>query len=252
VLESVRKELEKEVAVCSQLQLGLAHRTIRWCTGQCPVRQTGPCEKAALGTRRRRTTMIHRTVRWCTGLSGEPTVAYANGQPHNLRVTQSSRDSWSRQRSVGHTGLSGVHQTVSGAPTDTEDQWSDAPEMEGDRAPDSYRDYPVVHRTIRCTTRQKESLAFQVGLQRLLAAFGVIKGTPRRMEESPKHSLSILRYPDSAPAHSLCCFRDLSSIRVKDSLCCYLSSSLHLCAWVCCVFESCVCCFSQPYSVPSL
>jgi hypothetical protein len=79
-----------------------------------------------------------------------------------------------------------------------------------------------------------------------------IKGTPRRMEESPKHSLSILRHPDSAPAHLLRCVRDLSSIRVEDSLCCHLSSSLHLCAWVCCVFESCVCCSSQPYSVFSL
>jgi hypothetical protein len=79
-----------------------------------------------------------------------------------------------------------------------------------------------------------------------------IKGIPRRMEESPKHSLSILRHPDSAPVHFLCCVRELSSIRVVNSPCCYLSSSLHLCAWVCCVFESCVCCFSQPYSVPSL
>jgi hypothetical protein len=78
---------------------------------------------------------------------------------------------------------------------------------------------------------------------------GAIKGTPRRMEESPKHSLSILGHPDSAPAHSLCCVRDLSSIRVENSLCGHLSSSLHLCAWVCCVFESCVCCSSQSYSV---
>jgi hypothetical protein len=69
---------------------------------------------------------------------------------------------------------------------------------------------------------------------------GAIKGTPRRMEESPKHSLSILRHPDSAPAHSLCCVRDLSSIRVANSLCYHLSSSLHLCAWLCCEFESCV------------
>jgi hypothetical protein len=81
---------------------------------------------------------------------------------------------------------------------------------------------------------------------------GAIKGTPRRMEEKSKHSLSILRHPDSAPAHSLCCVRELSSIRVANSLCCHLSSSLHLCAWVCCVFEPCVCCFSQPYSVLSL
>jgi hypothetical protein len=29
---------------------------------------------------------IHRTVRWCTGLSGEPTIASANGRPRNLRA----------------------------------------------------------------------------------------------------------------------------------------------------------------------
>jgi hypothetical protein len=26
------------------------HRTVRWCTGQCPVRQAGVCQLAALGT----------------------------------------------------------------------------------------------------------------------------------------------------------------------------------------------------------
>jgi hypothetical protein len=71
VLGTVRKELEKEVAMCSKLQLGLANRTVRRCTEQCPVRQAGPHEKAALGTRRRCTAISHWTVRWCTGLSGE-------------------------------------------------------------------------------------------------------------------------------------------------------------------------------------
>jgi hypothetical protein len=106
--------------MCSKLQLGLAHRTVQWCTGQCPVRQAGPRELAALGTRRRRTAknhrtvrwctglssessvanssssgkakgdvaIIHRTVLWCTGLSGEPTVACTNGWPRNLRATR--------------------------------------------------------------------------------------------------------------------------------------------------------------------
>jgi hypothetical protein len=119
-----------------------------------------------------------------TGLSGgapdcpvsqrspAPTVGYAIRGRRVARRPQ--------QRSVGHTGLSGVHRTVSGvhrtmsgAPTDFEDQRSDAPDLEGDRAPDSYSDCPVVHRTVRCTTRQKESMAFQVGLQRLLAALGL-------------------------------------------------------------------------------
>jgi hypothetical protein len=69
------------------------HRTVRWCNGQCPVRQAGSGEKAALGFRRRRTTKNHRTVRWCTRLSGEPTVGRANGQPRNPRVTRGRANS---------------------------------------------------------------------------------------------------------------------------------------------------------------
>jgi hypothetical protein len=105
-------------------------------------------ELTALGIRRQRTAIIHRTVRWCTRLSGEPTVANVNGRPRDLRATRGPQ-----QRSVGHIELSGVHQTVSGAPTDPEDQRSDAPKLEGNRAPDSYSDCPVVHRTVWCTTR---------------------------------------------------------------------------------------------------
>jgi hypothetical protein len=75
-------------------------------------------ELAILRKTQRRTTIIHRTVWWCTGLSGEPTVASANGRPRDLRATRGPQ-----QRSVGHTGLSG-------APTDPEDQRSDAPNLE--------------------------------------------------------------------------------------------------------------------------
>jgi hypothetical protein len=57
-------------------RLGSVQPTLaRLGTPDCPVRQAGPCEKAALGTRRRRTTIIHRTVRWCTVLSGESSAA---------------------------------------------------------------------------------------------------------------------------------------------------------------------------------
>jgi hypothetical protein len=186
--------------MCSKLQLGLAHRTVRWCTGQCPVRQSGPREKAALGTRRRRTTKNHRTVRWCTALTGESSavnslpsgkakgrhgynspdclvvhraVRWANGRLRQQSATQSSRDTWTAPTVSWCTGLSGVHRTVSGAPISPEEQRSDAPDLEGDRAPDSYRDCPVVHRTVRCNTQQKASLAFQDCLQRLLAALGL-------------------------------------------------------------------------------
>jgi hypothetical protein len=54
-------------------------------------------------------------------------------------------DTWARQRSAGGTGLSD-------APTAMNLQRSDAPEKEGDRAPDSYSDCPVAHRTVRCAT----------------------------------------------------------------------------------------------------
>jgi hypothetical protein len=104
---------------------------------------------------------IHWAVRWCTGLSGEPTAPVANGRPCNQRATRGSL-----QRSAGFTGLSG-------APTSPEEQRSAAPDMEGDRAPNMNSGCPVVHRTVRCTTRQKARNAFQVGLQRLLAALGL-------------------------------------------------------------------------------
>jgi hypothetical protein len=172
VLETVTKEQEKKR---ENTWLGTANTNSVWHTGlsggapdsvRCARLAGG--ELAALGKKQRRTAIIHRTVWWCTGLSGEPTVVSANGRLRNPRATRGPQ-----QRSVGHTGLSGAHQTVSGASTDPKDQRSDAPEKEGDRAPDNYSDSPVVDRTVRCTTRQKASLAFQVGLQRLLAALGL-------------------------------------------------------------------------------
>jgi hypothetical protein len=96
-----------------------------------------------------------------TGLSGEPTAPAANGRPRDQRATRGQL-----QRSAGCTGLSG-------ASTSPEEQRSAAPDMEGDRAPDMNSGCPVVHWTVRCTTRQKARLAFQVGLQRLLAALGL-------------------------------------------------------------------------------
>jgi hypothetical protein len=43
------------------------------------------------------------------------------------------------------------------------------------------------------------------------SCFGAIKGTPRRMEESPKHSLIISKHQDSILAHLILCDSDLSS-----------------------------------------
>jgi hypothetical protein len=77
------------------------------------------------------------------------------------------------------------------------------------------------------------------------SCLGAIKGTPRRMDESPKHSLSILSLPHSVSAHLIDRVSDLSSVLVVNSLCFILSSSLGLCACVCCRF---VCVAPQPYS----
>jgi hypothetical protein len=85
VLETVTKEEERKMEKLGSMQPILSSV---WHTGQCPVRQAGPRELAALGIRQRRTAIIHQTVRWCTGLSGEPTIASANGRPRNLRATR--------------------------------------------------------------------------------------------------------------------------------------------------------------------
>jgi hypothetical protein len=44
------------------------------------------------------------------------------------------------------------------------------------------------------------------------SCLGAIKGVPRRMEESSKHSLSILRLQDSNSTHLILCVSYLSSI----------------------------------------
>jgi hypothetical protein len=151
-------------------------------------------------------------------------VASANGRPRDLRATRGPQ-----QRSVGHTGLSDVHQIVFGAPTDPEDQRSDAPEKEGDRALDNYSDCPVHH-----PTEVKFGLPSWPPMAP--SCLRAIKGILRHMEENTKYSLSKLRHPDFAPTYLVHRVSDLNSIRVVNSPCCHLSSSLHLCVCVC------VCC----------
>jgi hypothetical protein len=105
-----------------------------------------------------------------------------------------------------------VHRIVSGAPTAMNLQRSDALEKEGDRAPDSYKDCRVRHPT-----------EGKISLPRMPptapSCLGAIKGTPRHMEESPKHTLSILSLPQSVSAHLIDRISDLSSVLVVNSLC---------------------------------
>jgi hypothetical protein len=191
--------------------------------------------------------IIHRTVRCCTGLSGEPTVASANGRPRNLWATHGSSNG-----RRGGTGLSGVHRTVSGAPMGPKLQRSSMPDLEGNHAADRLQwlsggtpDCPVRH-----STEGKDGLpSLHTTTSSCLEA---IKGTPRHMEDLPKHSLSILRLPHSASAHLIDCVSDLSFVRVVNSLCYVSSSSLGLCACVCCRFVCCVCCSPSLTLVHSL
>jgi hypothetical protein len=60
VLEIVTKEEERKRQKLGSMQPILSSV---WHTRQCPVRQAGPREKAALGTRQRSKAIIHRTVR---------------------------------------------------------------------------------------------------------------------------------------------------------------------------------------------
>jgi hypothetical protein len=108
-------------------------------------------------------------------------------------AARSAQDSWPSQRSGGGTGLSGVHRTVSGAPTAPRRQRSASPNKEG---------YP--HRTMSggtpdCPVRQ--AIEGKISLPGMLSTapscLGAIKGTTRRMEEDTKHSLSNLDHSHS-------------------------------------------------------
>jgi hypothetical protein len=101
-------------------------------------------------------------------------------------------------------------------------------------------DYPVRH-----LTEGKDGLPYWPPTAP--SCLGAIKGTPKRMEELPKLTRNILRLQDSNFTHSILCDSDLSSIWVVNFVRCVLSSSCDLCAWLCCGFESCVCCSSLPY-----
>jgi hypothetical protein len=131
---------------------GGAPDSVRWYTGQCPVRQAGSCELAALGI---------------------SSAAYGYNSPDcpvsQRSAARSAQGTWPSQRSGGGTGLFGVHRTVSGAPTAPRRQRSASPGKE--RNP--HRTVSGVHRTVRCARRQKAGITFPDCSQRLLAALGL-------------------------------------------------------------------------------
>jgi hypothetical protein len=160
-------------------------------TGQCPMRQAGSCELAALGISSVAYDYNSPDCPVCTGLSGEPTVGRANGRLRNLRKT--------RGRANGRegapdcpvcTGQCPVRQRLSGTNVGFA--------TEGKKfAPDSVRCAPGC--PVRQATEGKNCLP---GMHPTTpSCLGAIKGTPRRMEEYTKHSLSTLDHSHSILAH---------------------------------------------------
>jgi hypothetical protein len=167
------------------------HRTVRWCIGQCPVRQAGSCELDALGNSSATYGYNSPDCPVCTGLSGEPTVGRANGRLRDLRKT--------RGRANGREG----HRTVRCAPDSVRcTNGSQAPTVdcasEGKKsAPDSVRCAPDC--PVRQATEGKNCLPGM--LSTAPSCLGAIKRSPRRMEENTKHPLSILDHSHSILAH---------------------------------------------------
>jgi hypothetical protein len=114
-------------------------------------------------------------------------------------AAQSVRDAWPAQRSEGGTGLSGVHRTVSGAPTAPKRQRSAAPNQE--RNPHRTVSGGAPDCPVRQATEGKNCLPGM--LSTAPSCLGAIKGTPKRMEEYTKHPLSIPKHQDLISAHSL-------------------------------------------------
>jgi hypothetical protein len=129
----------------------------------------------------------------CTGLSGEPTVGRAIRAGHVAEPT------------VGRgapdcpvcTGQCPVHQRLQSA---------------NGRLRQIRKEIRTGQCPVRQTTEGKNCLP------RLLSTapscLGAIKGTPRRMEESTKHPLSIVDHSHSILAHLFDILNDLSSVLV--------------------------------------
>jgi hypothetical protein len=131
-------------------EVAINHRTVRWCTrlsgeSSAPEPKSSAMNSSLSGNGKSIAAKIHRTVRWCTVLSGEPKAPAATGRLRDERTT--------RGRANGRIVTPSL-----------KDQWSTSPSMEGNRAPGMYCSCPVVHPTVRCTTRQKARFAFQVNL----------------------------------------------------------------------------------------
>jgi hypothetical protein len=188
---------------------GQAHRTVRWCTGQCPVRQAGrrwtSCSREnieAYDYNSPNCPVVHRTVRW------------ANGRQRQWSAAQSASDAWPAAM------VSWAHRTVQCAPDSVrcanrprgptvgcarygrrsctwQLQW-----LSGG-APDC----PVHHPT-------EGKFGLSIWPPTAPSWFGAIKETPRRMEDNTKLRRNILRHLDYAFTQSDHSSWDLSTFEL--------------------------------------
>jgi hypothetical protein len=133
-------------------------------TGQCPVRQAGSGELAAL--RKNLTAYDYNSSDCpvCTGLSGEPTVGWANGRLRDPRET--------RGRANGREGVPDCPVCTGQCPVRQRLQGANG-RLRQRRKEIRTGQCPVVHRTVWCARRQKARIAFPDCSQRLLAALGL-------------------------------------------------------------------------------
>jgi hypothetical protein len=168
------------------------HWTVRWCTGQCPVvhrtvsggaQDSVRCARLAQanlalsGINKRRTAIIHRTVRCAPDCpvsqrSVGPTVGCAICARHVAEPT------------VGRG-----HRTVRCAPDSVRcTNGSQVPTV--DYATEGKKSAPDC--PVRQATEGKICLPGMLSMAP--SCLGAVKGTPRRMEEDTKHSLSIPKH----------------------------------------------------------
>jgi hypothetical protein len=151
--------LEKRWPCSAKVSSVWGHRTVRWCTGQCPVRQTGSGKLAAL---EKKLTAYDYNSPDCpvyTGLSSEPTVGRAIHAEH-----------------VAEPTVRWGHRTVRCAPDCV--RCANGSKAANGRLRQIRKEIRtgqclVVHRTVRCARRQKARIAFLDCSQRLLAALGL-------------------------------------------------------------------------------
>jgi hypothetical protein len=171
--------LEKRWLSSAKVSAVWVHRTVRWCTGQCPVRQAGSGELAALGNK---------------------LTAYGYNSP-DCPVSQRSAGPTVgraiRARHVAEPTVGRGHRTVRCAPDSV--RCANGSKSANGRLRQIRKEIRTGQCPVRQATEGKNCLPGL--LSTAPSCLGAIKGTPRRMKENTKHSLSTLDHSHSIPVH---------------------------------------------------